>query len=120
MFFMQGPGRVWDADHSVKPDTVRCQAEQKIASLKQMSLRSKLFWLWCVTALIFWSAGDASRVALKYQVGGWRAAYVHFFISLGLASVVALVPVLISLMGLWIASQVRGRDGSCTNLKNEL
>jgi hypothetical protein len=79
--------------------------------MKQMSLRSKLFWLWCVAALIFWSAGDASRVALKYQVGGWRAAYVHFFVSLAFASVVALVPVLISLLGLWITRRIRGQNG---------
>ena len=81
-----------------------------------MGLRSKLFWMWCVVALIFWSAGDASRVALKFQVGGWRAAYVHFFVSLAFASVVALVPVLISLIGLWTASRIRGRRGSL-NLK---
>jgi hypothetical protein len=51
-----------------------------------------------VTALLFWSAGDASRVALKYSVGGWRAAYVHLIVSVALAFLVALVPVLISLI----------------------
>jgi hypothetical protein len=63
--------------------------------------------LWQVTALIFWGAGDASRAALKYQIGGWRAACVHLLISIAFASVVALVPVLISLAGFWIAGWLR-------------
>jgi hypothetical protein len=72
-----------------------------------MMLRSKLFWIWFVTALVFWGAGDASRVALKFEIGGWRAAYLHFFISLVFAMVVALVPVAISLVGFWIAGLIR-------------
>jgi hypothetical protein len=43
---------------------------------------------------VFWS-DDAGRVALKFQVGGWRASYVHFIISLTFAMAVALIPVAI-------------------------
>ena len=56
-----------------------------------MKVRTRLLWVWGFLAVIFWSLGDASRVALKYQVGGWRAAYVHLTLSVIFALIVSFV-----------------------------
>jgi hypothetical protein len=61
-----------------------------------MRIRTWMFAVWGVSALLFWSLGDASRVALKYQVGGWRTAYLHFFLSVVFALLVAFIPAAIA------------------------
>lgn len=60
-----------------------------------MRVRIWLLGIWGFSALLFWSWGDASRVALKYQVGGWHAAYTHLLISMTYALLLALIPLAI-------------------------
>jgi hypothetical protein len=46
-----------------------------------MSLRRKLFKVWCGFTVLWWLicifGGDGNLILLKFQIGGWRAAYVH-------------------------------------------
>jgi hypothetical protein len=50
----------------------------------------QLFGVWCGFTTIWWLFGifgsDGARIVLKYQVGGWRAAYVQFVMAVVLAT----------------------------------
>jgi hypothetical protein len=74
-----------------------------------MSLRRKLFRVWCGLTIIVWLiaifGGDGGRIVLKFQVGGWRAAYVHFAITLVLAGGTPLIVLLIGRAAFWIGDQ---------------
>lgn len=78
-----------------------------------MSLRRKLFRVWCGLTIIFWLLpifdGDASLIALKLQVGGWRAAYVHFALTVFIAIVIPLTVLLIGRAAFWISDQFRAQ-----------
>ena len=75
-----------------------------------MGLRSKLFWMWCTVVVAWWLVSDAGRIALKFQIGGWRAAYVPFLLSLAIGLVIVIVPVLIGRIGFRVAGRVETRD----------
>jgi hypothetical protein len=74
-----------------------------------MSLRRKLFRVWCGLTIIVWLiaifGGDGGRIVLKFQVGGWREAYVHFAITLVLAGGIPLMVLLIGRAAFWIGDQ---------------
>jgi hypothetical protein len=74
-----------------------------------MSLRRKLFRIWCGVTIVWWLFGifdgDGARLVLKFQVGGWRAAYLHLALALAIAVVVPLTVLLASRAGFWISDQ---------------
>jgi hypothetical protein len=74
-----------------------------------MDLRRKLFWIWCGVTIIFWLSGildgDGSRIALKFQVGGWRAGYLHLAIALVVAVGIPLMVLLFGRAAFWIRDQ---------------
>lgn len=64
-----------------------------------MNFRRKLFILWCgftVFWLLWMIVSDGSLVLLKFRVGGWRAAYVHFTLT---ALFAVAIPVAVLLLG---------------------
>ena len=77
-----------------------------------MSLRRKLFRVWCgltIVLLIAIFGGDGSLIALKFQVGGWRAAYVHLALTVIMAVGLPLTVLLISRAAFWISDQFRAQ-----------
>ena len=76
-----------------------------------MSLRRKLFGVWCGFAICFWLiaifGGDGSLIVLKFQVGGWRAAYVHLAITLALAVGIPMAVFLIGRAAFWVGEHIR-------------
>jgi hypothetical protein len=76
-----------------------------------MSLRRKLFRVWCGFTVVFWLlgifAGDGSLIVLKFQNGGWRAAFVHLAITLVLALGVPLIVLLLGRAVFWIGDLAR-------------
>jgi hypothetical protein len=74
-----------------------------------MSLRRKLFGVWCGLTIVLWGigifGGDASLIALKFQVGGWRAAYVHLAVTVVMAVGIPLTVLLIGRVAFWISDQ---------------
>ena len=76
-----------------------------------MSLRRKLFRVWCGLTIVFWLiaifGGDTSLIALKFQVGGWRAAYVHLALTVVMAAGIPLTILLIGRAAFWINDQLR-------------
>jgi hypothetical protein len=75
-----------------------------------MTLRRKLFIVWCgftVLWLLWATASDGSLVLLKFRVGGWRAAYVHFTLTVLIAVAVPAVALLLGRIVLWAASRIR-------------
>jgi len=84
-----------------------------------MKLRRKLFRVWCGLTIGYWLlalfGGDWSRIALKFQVGGWRAAYVHLALGVAMAVVVPLAIFFIGRAAFWITDQFRAhRYGTAT------
>lgn len=73
-----------------------------------MRVRTWLLGVWGFFALLLWSLRDASRVALKYQVGGWHAAYIHLLMSGTYALLLAFVPVAIG----WIVVLILRRKAN--------
>jgi hypothetical protein len=90
-----------------------------INELGNMSLRRKLFRVWCGLTVVLWLLpifdGDASLIALKFRVGGWRAAYVQFALTVIMAAVIPLTVLLIGRAAFWIRDQFRlNRNSSAT------
>jgi len=84
-----------------------------------MSLRRKPFRVWCGLTVVFWLLpifdGDASLIAQKFRVGGWRAAYVQFTLTVIMAVVIPLTVLLIGRAAFWISDQFRlNRNSSAT------
>jgi hypothetical protein len=71
-----------------------------------MSLRRKLFAVWCGLTIVLWLiaifGGDASLIALKFELGGWRAAYVHLALTVIMAVGIPLTVFLIGRAAFWI------------------
>jgi hypothetical protein len=74
-----------------------------------VSLRRKLFRVWCGLTIIYWLMGvfdgDAALILLKFRVGGWRAAYVHLTIMLLMGVGIPLIVLLIGRAAFWINEQ---------------
>jgi hypothetical protein len=75
-----------------------------------MSVRRELFRLWCVLTVLVWFAaifgGDRALIVLKFQAGGWRAAFVHLTFVLIIAVVIPLVVLLIGRAAFWIIDRL--------------
>jgi hypothetical protein len=78
-----------------------------------MGLRRKLFGVWCGFTIIWWLfgifGGDGALIALKFQVGGWRAGYVHLALTLVLAFAVLLLVLLVGRAAFWGGDQISKR-----------
>ena len=75
-----------------------------------MNFRRKLFIAWCgFTALwLLWAiASDGGLVLLKFRVGGWRAAYVHFTLTALIAVAIPAALLLLARIVLWTATRIR-------------
>jgi hypothetical protein len=75
-----------------------------------MNLRRRLFIVWCgftVLWLLWGIVSDGGLVLLKFQVGGWRAAYGHFTLTILIAVAVPAVALLLGRIVLWAASRIR-------------
>ncbi len=76
-----------------------------------MSVRRKLFGIWCGFTALWWLfgifGGDGSLILLKFQNGGWRAAYVHLVLTVLIA---ASIPAAVLLIGRAI---LRSADRFC-------
>ena len=73
-----------------------------------MNFRRKLFIVWCSFSvlLLLWAiASDGSLIFLKFRVGGWRATYVHFTITV-LIAVAPLAALLLGRIVLWAANRI--------------
>jgi hypothetical protein len=82
-----------------------------------MSLRRKLFKVWWGFTVLWWLicifGGDGSLILLKFQIGGWRAAYVHFTVTILIAVGVPLAVLLIGRVVVWgLESRIRTEAGS--------
>jgi hypothetical protein len=64
-----------------------------------MSLRRKLFGLWCGLTVF---DGHGALLLLKFQVGGWRAAYVQLAITLLMGVGTPLIVLLIGRAAFWM------------------
>jgi hypothetical protein len=74
-----------------------------------MNFRRKLLIVWCsfaVLSLLWAIANDDSLILLKFRVGGWRAAYVHFTLTV-LIAVAPLAALLLGRIVLWAANRIR-------------
>jgi hypothetical protein len=81
-----------------------------------MSFRRRLFLAWCGFTALWWLwgifGGDGSLILLKYQIGGWRAAYVHFGVTVFIAPFVPMVTLLVGIVGIRGADKIRTRRSS--------
>jgi hypothetical protein len=70
-----------------------------------MNLRRRLFGIWCGLSALWWLiavfGGDGRLILLKFQIGGWRAAYVHFVVTALIAVAVPAVMLLIGRLFSW-------------------
>ena len=75
-----------------------------------MSLGRKMFRVWCgftaLWLLIAIFGGDGNLILSKFQIGGWRAAYVHFALT---TLIVVGVPVAVLLIGRVVVWAVENR-----------
>jgi hypothetical protein len=75
-----------------------------------MSLRRKLFQVWCCFTVLWWLVcifgGDGGLILLKFQVGGWRAAYVHLAVTFLIAVGIPVAVLLLGRVIVW-ALQIR-------------
>jgi hypothetical protein len=76
-------------------------------------LRRKMFGVWCGFTALWWLicifGGDGNLILLKFQLGGWRAAYVHF----AMTTLIAVgVPVAVLLIGRVVAWALENRTGT--------
>jgi|HubBroStandDraft_6_1064221.scaffolds.fasta_scaffold2029543_2 hypothetical protein len=80
-----------------------------------MNLRRKLFMIWCgftVLWLVWGIVSDGGLVLLKYQAGGWRAAYMHLTLTVLIAVAIPLAMLFLGRIVLWTASRMNGKtDG---------
>jgi hypothetical protein len=78
-----------------------------------MSLRRKLFAVWCGFTVVWWLVGifggDGTRLVLKFRVGGWRAASVLFVMTLVMAVGIPLTILLLGRAAFWSAGQLARR-----------
>jgi hypothetical protein len=77
-----------------------------------MSLRRKLFKVWCGFTVLWWLicifGGDGNLILLKFQIGGWRAAYVHLAMTTVIAVGVPIAVLLIGRVVVWgLESRIR-------------
>jgi hypothetical protein len=82
-----------------------------------MSLRRKLFKVWCGFTVLWWLigifGGDGSLILLKFQTGGWRGAYVHFAVTTLIAVGVPLAVLLLGRVVVWgLESRIRTETNS--------
>jgi hypothetical protein len=74
-----------------------------------LSLRRKLYRAWCGFTVVWWLiailGGDASLIVLKFQMGGWRAAYVHLALTVIIAVGIPLTVLLIGRTVFWISDR---------------
>jgi hypothetical protein len=85
------------------------------ASVQAMNPQRKLFWAWCGFTFLWWLgwlASDGGFIALNFQFGGWRDAFLHLtlFLVVGIG-----VPLVLLLIG-WIALRLR-RKGATSKFK---
>jgi hypothetical protein len=84
-------------------------------SVQAMNPQRKLFWAWCGFTFLWWLcclASDGGFIALNFQFGGWRDAFLHLtlFFVVGIG-----VPLVLLLIG-WIALRLR-RKGATSKFK---
>ena len=77
-----------------------------------MSLRRKMFRVWCGFTVLWWLicifGGDGSLILSKFQIGGWRAAYVHFAVTTLIAVGIPLAALLTGYVLLfWVPQRCR-------------
>ena len=75
-----------------------------------MNFRRKLFIVWCgftVLWLLWAIVSDGSLVLFKFRVGGWRAAYVHFTLTVLIAVAIPVAVLLLGRVVLWAANRIR-------------
>jgi Kef-type K+ transport system membrane component KefB len=66
--------------------------------------------------------GDGRLILLKFQIGGWRAAYVHFVVTALIAVAVSAVMLLVGRLFFWRVdrfSEKPGQSSSGSNLTEE-
>jgi hypothetical protein len=67
-----------------------------------MNLRHRWFVAWLCFTAVWWLLvifdGNGALILLKFRIGGWRAAFVHFVLTVLIAVV---VPAAVLLLG-WI------------------
>ena len=85
------------------------------ASVQAMNRQRKLFWAWCGFTFLWglgWLASDGGFIALNFQFGAWRDAFLHLtlFLVVGIG-----VPLVLLLIG-WIALRLR-RKGAPVKFK---
>lgn len=85
------------------------------ASVQAMNPQRKLFWAWCGFTFLWWLgwlASDGGFIALNFQFGGWRDAFLHLtlFLVVGIG-----MPLVLLLIG-WIALRLR-RKGATSKFK---
>ena len=86
--------------------------------MQAMNPQRKLFWAWCGFTFLWglwglgWLASDRGFIALNFQFGGWRDAFLHLtlFLVVGIG-----VPLVLLLIG-WIALRLR-RKGAPVKFK---
>jgi hypothetical protein len=78
-----------------------------------MSLHRKLFKVWCgltiLLLLLGIIGGDASQIALKFRVGGWRAAYVQFALAAIMLVGIPLTLLFVGRAAFWVRDQFRAQ-----------
>jgi len=92
-------------DDRASNDPVIKPAHYTRLAIEPITLRRKLLWVWLGFTVLWWLFGlatDGSRLVLKFQVGGWRGAYVQLVLFLIVSIGVPLVVFLLGWALLWI------------------
>jgi hypothetical protein len=74
-----------------------------------MTLRRKLFIVWCsftVLWLLWGIVSEGGMTLLKFRAGGWRAAYVHFTVTVLIALAGPAVILLLGRIVFWSTSRL--------------
>src|SRR5258708_39105147 len=70
-----------------------------------MNLRRTLFRVWCGCTFLWWLiplfGGDGNRILLKFQMGGWRGAYLHLALTVLIAVGIPVAALLVGRAVLW-------------------
>jgi hypothetical protein len=74
-----------------------------------MNFRRNMVIVWCgfTVLLLLWAiASDGSLILLKFRVGGWRAAYVHFTLTVLIAVAIPIAALILGRVVLWAANRI--------------
>ena len=82
-----------------------------------MITRHRLFQIWCSLTALWWLGAifvNGSLILLKFTLGGWRAAFVPFVVTVLIA---VIVPVAILFAGWIVTWIVESLGGSARSVK---